>query len=428
MNGNSSASPASTTPPFVSMGGDTLKVSLKDVFSTNREKLCEKLREKGVPPHSVVFLVGGCEQTRYDSDHEPLFRQESYFLYLTGVKEPDCQVVIDVDTTQTTLFIPKLPREYETIMGHICTPQEWKEHYQVDAVEYVDDVERVLEESLSSSMSEGATNGNRPKLLLMEGRNSDSGNLYQPPVVKSEKLQSHVDTTTLFPNLCECRVVKSPAELSIMRFVTELTSFAHSYVMRNIHPEMYEYQAESLFRHYCYYNYGCRLVGYTPICACGPNAAVLHYGHAGEPNARQIEESDMLLYDMGAELYAGGYGSDVTCSFPASGKFSEKQAAVFEGVLNAQRAVYRMLKPGVSYLKCHEAAEAAILEKLVEIGIVLPQNKSVEELVDMRLGAVFMVRLEKRRLLVFFFFQSKQQSYCNAHLAFYSLTTPPSLS
>lgn len=93
---------------------------------------------------------------------------------------------------------------------------------------------------------------------------------------------------------------------------------------------------------------------------------------------------------MGAELYAGGYGSDVTCSFPANGRFSEQQKGIFEGVLNAQRSVYSMLQPGVSYVDCHKAAEAAILTKLTEIGIVIPNDKTIEELVEMRLGAVFM--------------------------------------
>ena len=87
----------------------------------------------------------------------------------------------------------------------------------------------------------------------------------------------------------------------------------------------------------------------------------------------------------------GGYGSDVTCSFPANGTFTKQQKQVFEGVLNAQKAVYKMLQPGVSWVDCHKAAEAAILEALVEIGIVvLPNDKSIKELVEIRLGAVFM--------------------------------------
>ena len=160
----------------------------------------------------------------------------------------------------------------------------------------------------------------------MKGPNSDSGKIYEPPLQVLQEFPNRVDTTTLFPILAECRVVKSPAELRLLQHVTEVTSFAHAYVMRNMKPHMMEYQGESLFRHYCYYNYGCRLVGYTPICGCGPNASILHYGHAGEPNARQTREGEMCLFDMGAEYF--GYGSDVTCSFPINGIFSDKQRPI----------------------------------------------------------------------------------------------------
>lgn len=377
----------SISPGFLSMGGDTYKVSLKDVFGANRSKLVKKLQSLDLPKGSLVYLQGATSQNRFDTDHEPLFRQESYFLYLTGVKEPDCQLLLDVNTGSTTLLIPKLPPDYATIMGRICTMEEWKVRYEMDDVMYTENAESIIEEILIGYQD--VTNGNRPKLLLMEGRNSDSGNLYKAATISSEKLHPFVDKHTLFAILAECRVCKSEAELSLLQHVTELTSFAHAYVMRNTKPGMYEYQSESLFRHYCYYNYGCRLVGYTPICGCGPNAAILHYGHAGEPNSRKIGDSEMCLYDMGAE-YVGGYSSDVTCSFPASGKFTNQQAGVFNGVLNAQRAVYRILKPGVSWIDCHKAAEAAILQQLIEIGIVIAGDKTIADLVEMRLGAVFM--------------------------------------
>ena len=137
-----------------------------------------------------------------------------------------------------------------------------------------------------------------------------------------------------------------------MQHVTGISSFAHSYVMRNTTPAMMEYQLESLFSHYAYFNFGSRLVSYTSICGCGPNAAILHYGHAGEPNSREIEENDNCLLDMGAEYMC--YASDITCSFPANGKFSSKYTPIYNAVLKAQIAVYDMAKPGVSWVDCHK--------------------------------------------------------------------------
>ena len=380
---------------FLSMGHETYKVPIKDVFVANRRKLVQELHRAGIS-NGVIFLEGGGSTTRFDSDHEPIFRQESYFWYLSGVKEPDCSLSVDVASGETCLFVPKLPESYATIMGRIRTLEEWKDIYHVEDVKYTEQVEEVLMKLLTKDTPKtngvnGMTNGNRhSQLLLMRGLNSDSGTMFEPPksITDNSKLSTYVQTESLFPILAECRVIKSDAELSLLQHVTEVTSFAHAYVMRNIKPGMMEYQGESLFRHYCYYNYGCRLVGYTPICGCGPNAAILHYGHSGEPNARESAPGDICLFDMGAEYF--GYGSDVTCSFPIDGKFAEKQRPIFSAVLHAQIAVYNLMKPGVSWLHCHKAAEKAILQDLVEIGIVIPGEKSIDALVEMRLGAVFM--------------------------------------
>jgi Xaa-Pro dipeptidase len=142
------------------MGQETYHVSLNNVFGQNRRKLCKALQQKPVSEGNlVVYLHGGPSETRFDSDHEPLFRQESYFWYLTGVKEPDCAIAIDVATQHATLFIPNLPASYATIMGRIKTREEWKEHYQVGEVLFTDDVEDTL-----AGMLEKRSNGTKSKL------------------------------------------------------------------------------------------------------------------------------------------------------------------------------------------------------------------------------------------------------------------------
>ena len=159
--------------------------------------------------------------------------------------------------------------------------------------------------------------------------------------------------------------------------------------MRNITTDMSEFQLEALFRHYCYFHYGHRHVAYTPICACGPNSAVLHYGHAGAPNDFEIDSHQICLLDMGSEYHC--YGSDVTCSYPARGVFTEKEKSIYNAVLCAQIVVYNMLKPGVSYRECHEAAEKTILQALLDLEILKnPDDEDISVLVDKRLGAVFM--------------------------------------
>ena len=91
--------------------------------------------------------------------------------------------------------------------------------------------------------------------------------------------------------------------------------------------------------------------GVRCICACGPDAAVLHYGHAGAPNERALEPTDMALLDMGCEY--NFYASDITCSFPVCGTFTPDQRLVYEAVLDAQRQILGTMKPGVLWSDMH---------------------------------------------------------------------------
>ena len=396
--------------PFFCMGLDTYKVPA-DFHAQNRKRVLQALKVKLKLDHQqqkqhalsccLMFLKGGSNSERNDTDHEPIFRQESYFHYLFGVKEPDYAGVIDVATGEVTLFMPRLSAEDATFMGKILSPDDVCDIYQVDRCMYTDEFETVLlgmleqsQDRTNSDDKSSTSTDAKSLLLLLEGRNSDSGNMYVAPKFNDMRIHHllinvDVDKTTLFPILAECRVIKSAQEMDLMRHVAELTSEAHVEIMRNCKPGMTEWQMEAMFRHYVYFNYGCRNVGYTPICACGPSSSVLHYGHAGAPNARTLLETDLCLMDMGTEYHC--YGSDITCSFPASGHFSEDQRIIYEGVLHAQVEVISLLKPGQSWVECHEAAEAAILKSLIKLGAVkYSHTKDISELVECRVGAVFM--------------------------------------
>uniref|UniRef100_A0A2C9L303 Peptidase M24 domain-containing protein n=1 Tax=Biomphalaria glabrata TaxID=6526 RepID=A0A2C9L303_BIOGL len=117
----------------------------------------------------------------------------------------------------------------------------------------------------------------------------------------------------------------------------------------------------------------------------GHNGSILHYGHSGAPNSKRLEDGDICLLDMGAEYYC--YGSDITCSFPANGKFTQDQKAIYDAVLAANRAVLAAVRPGVSWVDMHKLAERVLLEHLVQLGLL---KGNVEDMMRVRLGAVFM--------------------------------------
>lgn len=174
-----------------------------------------------------------------------------------------------------------------------------------------------------------------------------------------------------------------------MKYCAYVASNAHVAVMRSTHAGMMEYELEARFLFEIYKNGGCRRCAYTSICACGPNASVLHYGHAGAPNDRQLGEADIALLDMGSEYH--GYVSDITCSFPVSGKFSSDQRGVYEGVLSAQIAVLENMRPGFSWVACHRAAERQILKALLGLGILRDPSASCSSTPQLRFHQPFSV-------------------------------------
>ena len=108
-----------------------------------------------------------------------------------------------------------------------------------------------------------------------------------------EVYKDGVDMKILFPALTTARVTKSAYEQEVMWYASITSSNAHVEVMRSVIPNQMEYEMEATFLYHVYKNGGCRKAAYTCICGTGANSAVLHYGHAGAPNARQFGAGDI---------------------------------------------------------------------------------------------------------------------------------------
>jgi len=378
--------------PNFSQGLQTYRVPMA-LYELNRARLTQAMLEKhgwndkgsdgdGDAPTGLILLEGGKTTTRYDTDFEPVFRQESYFHWAFGVSEPDCYAAISLPSGEATIFVPQNSQTYQIFCGRDSLSKDVKAKYGVEHV-------RPLEEMagfVSSQLERGEDGKDKGRLHLLRGLNTDSGNMATPAHYDGISKHSSVCTTEyLFECMAKCRVIKTSAEAEVMRYTNWVSSMAHVDVMRGTKPGMMEYQLESLFQHHTYTHGGCRHMSYTCICACGPNPAILHYGHAGRPNDRLLGEDDMALLDMGAEYHC--YASDVTCSFPVNGVFSDDQRIVYEAVLDAQIEVLRLMKPGASWSEMHRVAERAVLKGLIEGGVL---RGELDEMIDANLGAIFM--------------------------------------
>lgn len=193
---------------------------------------------------------------------------------------------ISLKTGKTTLFIPKLPDEYKIWCGTIYPPEHFRLSYAVDEVVYTEDISAWVHEAVASG-----------KVHVMNGVNSDSGIAAKPARFGGDEdlwENGRVDDSVLYNLVAQCRVIKSKDEIEVMRYVANVASNAHVEVMRSIKEYSFKYELEAKFLYEIYRKGGCRRCAYNSICACGPNGAVLHYGHAAAPNDRGLLPTDIV--------------------------------------------------------------------------------------------------------------------------------------
>jgi len=153
------------------------------------------------------------------------------------------------------------------------------------------------------------------------------------------------------------RTIKTPMEIRLMKVSITTSAKSHIDVMKNSKLNVNEYQLQTVFEAYgrsC----GLQFHAYYPIVAGGKRAAVLHYIE----NDKIIPQTSIILIDAGHEYL--GYATDITRSYPASGKFSQDQRIIYQTVLNAQKSAIGTLKHGSNWNDAVSISNIRLLEGL----------------------------------------------------------------
>eukprot|EP01083_Nonionella_stella_P165436 550340_1 len=352
---------------------------MRSMFGEIRTKVFDAILSKmpkGDAGNSVVLMAGGTTKDfeYYDSDTEKcVFRQEAFFRYLFGVNEPDLLGLLDMARRRVILVVPPQPAGLEKWIGEQHDAAWYEKRFGLDSVVFSNDINSVLQDMKIQN------------IYTLFGTNSDSRNETRTIPKFPEMDKYTVNNAFLYPILTECRTFKTPKEIEYLRIATLVSSQAHVYVMRHAKEGLSERQLEAMYFGFCEYFGGARHVAYTCICASGPHASILHYGHAGRPNDRFIVDGDLMLLDMGGEY--NGYATDITCSFPVNGTFTDDQKIVYNAVRAAQENVNKAMKPGVMWPDMHRLAERTILEHLLAGGLL---KGSVDDMMKVFLASTFM--------------------------------------
>ena len=246
--------------------GKTLRIP-NSVHANSRQKVMAGMAKIGISS-GICLIQGGEDQNQYDTDMELLFRQDSWFNYLFGVKEPQFYGALSLSTKTSALFIPRLNSEYEIWCGKIQSPAYFQTLYGVDEVLFIDELEGWLVKALKSDDHSPTTNGTtssdgdgtakKPSpmmIYLNKGRNSDSGLYAKPATFPGEsnfREAGQVCEDTLFNVLATARVTKSDQEIEAMWYASLVASQAHVAVMRSARVGMCEYELEARFLYEIY--------------------------------------------------------------------------------------------------------------------------------------------------------------------------------
>lgn len=291
------------------------------------------------------------------------FRFDSQFYYLTGFTEPEAWLVLLASkdgTNQSVLFCQPKDPDTEIWDGLRFGPQAAQNTFGFDQTHPTDALTTFLAKALIGQTTVFAPlhRSAMPDLPLkiqgwLNAARQQSRGLREVPA-------RWVDIT---PVLSRHRQVKDIHEQKLMREAGAIAAAGHCEAMRCVKPGLTERALEAeLLR--VFLQFGAQDTAYQSIVATGSNACILHH-HAG---ASVIGDSDLVLIDAGCELH--GYASDITRTFPASGRFSAAQAALYDIVLAAQQAAIEQTRPGVSFNAGHEAAIAVLSQGLIDEGIL----------------------------------------------------------
>ncbi len=333
----------------------------KDFFVRNRKALLEKMEDG-----SVFLLYSGIAPLKSaDQDMSP-YTPNRNFYYLTGIDEQNVWLMMsksDDGTVGEKLFITQPDEMLIKWNGKMLTKEKANEQsgLAMDDVLYMQDMERTVERVLARSGVDIAY------FSLERLKMSHAPTTSEDYVRVIQSKYPHITIKNGAPLVYMLRTIKTPEEVECIRTASNATLDALEFMLGNARIGEYEYQWAADFE-YKVARSGMRL-GFETIAASGANATMLHYSD----NDHITKEGDLILFDLGAEY--NYYSADISRTFPISGKFTARQAELYNIVLEAMELSKDKMRPGEPVKSANDAVIDFYKKALRTAGLITTDDE-----------------------------------------------------
>ncbi|MBT6082567.1 MAG: aminopeptidase P family protein [Polaribacter sp.] len=325
------------------------------LFIKNRKNFASAMRKNSL----AVFNSNDIYPISADSTLP--FEQHTDILYLSGVNQEESILVLFPDcpneNLREVLFVRETNDHIAVWEGEKLTKETAFETSGIKTVYWLQDLEKILFE-MTSYCDTFYINTNEHYRANVETETRED----RFTKWLLAKYPAHAVAKSN-PILQRLRAVKDPIELDLMQQACNITEKGFRRILKFIKPAVWEYEIEAELLHEFVRNRS-KGFAYTPIIASGNNANVLHYIE----NNQQCKAGDLILLDVAAE-YAT-YKSDLTRTVPVSGKFSDRQKAVYNAVNQVKKEATKMLLPGTLWKEYHIEVGKVMTSELLQLGLL----------------------------------------------------------
>ncbi len=329
----------------------------KNFVEKNRKKMFGKMYND-----SVIVLFSGEAPVRSGDSLYSFFVNRNFF-YVTGI-DRDKMIYMAYKMNgeeKSILFIPPSNGQMARWIGENMTAEEARDISGLSEIKYIEEFGGYAEKLIDSA----------------ENVYIDMDDKFDRPFstkalrfgARLKNKYPHIELKDAQDIFAPLRQIKEPEEIKLMKKAIDITKDGIYSMMKNAKPGMMEYEIEAYFDFELKRN-GVKVPAFTTIAAGGKNATVLHY----EDNNSVVKDGEMILFDLGAAW--GNYSADITRTFPVNGRFTDTQKDLYNMVLEGQKLVIDMIRPGVPFSELNKALREHYVEEMGKRGFV----KNDEEL------------------------------------------------